>query len=201
LTNFPHDSPSPEVAKLADSSTVKRPQLGDARVTLHLRFVERERLICVSDIKMIKMSLQGDCPEQIVDVTAFADPVIRRRELERIRCLRNRRDIFQRGTHDAGLEQEKSIRDLKLPPYTEESMLSRQRDSNRIQDSELAATFRDAEAVDTAIERYVNFLESRAQSMRMVNGRYMFANATDAATFDELQNSVVKTQSELKKSP
>jgi len=196
LTSFPNASPSPEVAKLSDSSTVKGPQLGDARVPLHLRLIERERLAFVSGIKMIKRSLQGNCPEQVVDVTTFADPMVRSQELQRIQCQRIRRHLYQRGTHDEGLAQEKSILELKLPPYTEDEMLSRQRAGNRSQDAELAATFKAAEAVDRAVEQFVRFLDSKAQSMRMMNGRFMFANEADAAAFNGLQNNVLKMQSQ-----
>jgi hypothetical protein len=199
LTSFSNASRSPEVATLSDSSTVKRPQLGDTRVPLHLRLIERERHAFVSGIRMIKMSLQGNCPEQVVDVTTFADPMVRSQELQRIQCQRIRRDLHQRGTHNEGLAREKSILELKLPPYTEDEMLSRQRAANRSQDAELAATFKAAEAVDGAVEQFVRFLDSHAQSMRMMNGRFMFANEADASAFNDLQNNVLKMQ--LNQSP
>jgi len=201
LTDFPTASPSPEVAKLSDSSSVKRPDLSDTRVPLHLRLVERERLAFVSGIKMIKASLQGHCGEPVADVTKFGDPLVRGQQLQRIQCMRIRRDLFQRGTHNEGLAREETILKLKLPPYTQDEMLLRQRDTNRSQDTELAATFKADEAVDGALEQFVRFLDSHAQSMRMMNGRFMFANEADASTFNDLQNNVLRMGKHFNQSP
>ena len=197
LTSFSNSPPSPEVAKLSDSSTVRRPELGDTQVPLHLRLVERERLAFVSGIKMIKASLQGHCGKPVVDATKFSNTLVRNHELHRIRCQRTRRGIFQRGTHNEGVAREQSILELKLPPYTQDEMLSSQRARNRSQDAELAATFQSAEATDGAVENLVRFLDSHAQSMRLMNDRFMFANEADAAAFSDLQNSVLKKQKQL----
>jgi hypothetical protein len=121
------DAPlSPDAAKLFDS-TVKRPALGDTRFPLHLRLVERERLALVSGIQMIRASLGGPCEAPVADVSQFGDPIKRRQELRRIQCQRTRRDLYQRGTHTEELAREKTILELKLPPYTQEEMLTKQR--------------------------------------------------------------------------
>jgi hypothetical protein len=195
------DAPlSPEVAKLSDS-TVKHPALGDTRVPLHLRLVERERVAFFSGIQMIRASLGGRCEEPIADARQFGDPVKRQQELRRIQCQRTRRDLYQRGTHSEGLARERTILELKLPPYTQEDMLTRQRARNRSQDAELAATFKSAEALDSAIEQFVHFLDAHAQSIRVTNSGFVFGNEADAATFNDLQNMVVKLQKQVNQSP
>ena len=104
LTSHSNAQPSPEVAILSDSSTVRRPQLGDTRVPLPIRLVERERLALVSGVEMIKASLQSDCADdQVLDMTKFGDPLVRSREVQRLQCTRIRRESYRRGTHDEGL--------------------------------------------------------------------------------------------------
>jgi hypothetical protein len=200
LTGGSNAPASPDVAKLFDS-TVKHPALGDTRVPLHLRLVERERLAFVSGIQMIKASLGAPCEEQVADVSQFGDPVKRTQELRRIQCQRTRRDRYQRGTHSEGLAREKTIFELKLPPYTQVDMLTEQRARNRSQDVELAATFKSAEALDSAIEQFVHFLDAHAQSVHVVNGVFVFENEADAATFNDLQGVVGKSQKRVNQSP
>lgn len=189
-------APSPDVAKLFDSTTIKRPALGDTRVALHLRLVERERLAFVSGIQMIKASLGGHCEAPVADARQFGDPVVRQQELRRIQCVRTRRDLYQRGTHSEGLAREKTILELKLPPYTQEDMLTEQRARNRSQDAALATTFKSAEALDSAIEQLVHFLDAHAQSIRVMNNGFVFENQTEAATFNDLQNVIAKLEKE-----
>jgi hypothetical protein len=80
-------------------------------------------------------------------------------------------------------------------------MLARQRARNRSQDAELAATFKSAEALDSAIEQFVHFLDAHAQSIRVMNSGFVFENEADAATFNDLQNNVVKLQNQVNQSP
>ena len=52
-----------------------------------------------------------------------------------------------------------------------------------------------------AVEQFVQFIKSQSQSVQVMNGRFMFANEADAATFSDLQNTVLKMQKQLNQSP
>ena len=192
---------SPDVAKLFDNTVVKRPALGDTSVPLHLRLVERERLAFVSGIQMIKASLRGHCEAPLADARQFGDPMMRQQEIHRIQCQRIRRDLYQRGTHSEGLAREKTILELRLPSYTQEDMLTEQRARNRSQDAELAATFKSVEALDSAIEQFVHFIDAHAERIRIKNDQFVFENEADAATFNNLQNVIVKLEKQVNQSP
>jgi hypothetical protein len=196
LTSNSDAPPSPDVAKLFDT-TVKHPALSDTSVSLHFRLIERERLTFVSGIQMIKASLQGHCGEPTSDLSKFGDPLVRQQELQGIQCLRTRRDLYQRGTHREGLAREKSILELKLPPYTREDMLTRQRAWNSSQDVEIAATYKSYEAADVAVEQLIKFLDSHSQNIRVISDTLIFANEADAATFSDLQKNVAKMQKQI----
>lgn len=80
-------------------------------------------------------------------------------------------------------------------------MLTEQRARNRSQDAELAATFKLAEALDSAIEQFVHFLDAHAERMRVTKNEFMFDNEADAATFNNLQKVIVKLEKQVNQSP
>jgi hypothetical protein len=184
------DPPSPDVAKLLDNSANEQPDIGDLRVPLHVRLIERERLTFANGIQMIRSTL-GHCglttpigPEQLFAAGA------RQRELVRIQCKRESRTRYQRDAHDANVAREKSILQLKLPPFTQQEMLEHQRSLTRYQDRDIQQKFTLDEQTDRAAEAFIGFLDARAANMYLVHGQIQFDNNTDAGTANELANKL-----------
>jgi hypothetical protein len=184
------DPPSPDVAKLLDSSANEHPDIGDLRVPLHLRLIERERLTFASGIQMIRSTL-GRCglsipigPEQLFEADA------RQRELSRIQCKRESRARYLRDAHEANVAREKSILQLKLPPFTQQEMVAHQRSLTRYQDRDIEQKFTLDEQTDKAAEAFIRFLDAHAENMHLVRGQIQFDNNTDAGTANELANKL-----------
>jgi hypothetical protein len=69
-------SQSPEVAKYLDGPSLKRVELGDIRISLHVRFIERQRRNVVAGIALAETATAANCanPRPRTGSTSLAHP-------------------------------------------------------------------------------------------------------------------------------
>jgi hypothetical protein len=188
--------PSPDVAKLLNDSANGHADLGDLRIPLHLRLIQRELLTFASGIQLIRSTL-GDCglTSSIGQEQLFAADA-RQRELERIQCKRESRTRYLKGAHESNVAREKSILQLKLPPFTQQEMLGHQRSQTKYQDRDIEQKFALDDQTDRAAETFIRFLDTHSANMHLVKGQIQFDNDSDAGTANQLADKLFTLQNQ-----
>ena len=151
------DPQSPDVARLLDSGSTKRPDIGDTHIPLHLRLVERERLNLVAGIELARSSV-GYCGKRSTDPSQLVDELARERALKSIRCHRDKLSKYQHGVHEVNKAHELTGLALKLPPFTQEKVLTEDRKATQKQDTDLEVAYALERKRDKPAEDFIKFL-------------------------------------------
>jgi len=181
------EPPSAEVAKLFDSAPSKIPDIGDTRIPLHLRLIERERLNFVAGVELARSSV-GHCGETSANPSQLVNKQGRDRILKSLQCHREKLDRYQHGMHDVNKAHEMTGLALKLPPFTQERVLTQNRQSTQWQDADLEAAYALERERDQSAEYVTKFLDTHSAGLHLVNGQLMFENDADARAANLLLN-------------
>jgi hypothetical protein len=175
---------SPEVAGLTNTS-VKRPQLRDRRVPLHLRLVERERLM---SIQAIQWSEWPPCESPLFPPDKLLDAHFRDHALLVLQCHREMMNRDQIYWHRLGALEEATLRELELPPFTKERMISEARTKTQQTDISMEQLYKRMMASYQRVEDLVRFVEFHAATAYVENGRIGFHDAAVQKDFQKMVN-------------
>ena len=164
--------------------------LGDATIPLHVRAVERARRESAASIEFAR-KMAKPCGETRLQPPQFADAKARHAVLQAIECRRRQLGELQIGQHRLLLAHEAATLDLKLPPYTRERLLKQDRDYTLRDDADLEARYGRLRRALQASEDLVNFLESHAAHLHLVDGRVVYDEPGAGAFAQTLQNQVL----------
>jgi hypothetical protein len=132
---------SPEVAKYLDGSSLSRVDLGDVRIALHLRFIERQRREFVAGVALANAAMAGNCGNPSPRADQLLDAELRAKVLASLRCHQHQLDQIQYGMHKINQNYEATLLELKLPPFTQERILAQAHTSTVSQDAYLSSDY------------------------------------------------------------
>jgi hypothetical protein len=138
-------SESDEVLPYLQESSGKPMDLGDVRIPLSTRYIERERRQMVAAIALFNTEMAKDCGNPTPgDANQLLDAAVRAKVLAALKCHQRQLDRIQSGLHKILQGYEATVVQLKLPPFTQEKMLAEARAYalKSIRDSCLAAITR-----------------------------------------------------------
>jgi hypothetical protein len=161
------DKPSPEATKYANATAI---DLGDTRIPLHLRFIERQRREWVAGVAMAKRTTAEHCTDLDPSAEQLQDPAIRAQILAGIKCHQQAMDLYQSGTHDVNQAYEAMLLELKLPAYTQAKMLAKAHASTVAQDAQLVSSYAKPREVLHAKWEFYTYFDAYAAHIHYVNG-------------------------------
>jgi hypothetical protein len=181
-------TPAPEVTKYVDAMPI---DLGDTRIPLHLRFVERQRREFVAGIAMAKRATAQNCINPDPTAEQLQDPAVRAQILDGIKCQRRGMDLYQSGTHDVNQAYEAMLLELKLPPHTRASMLARAHASTVAQDDQLAASYAKPRELLQAKWDFFAYLDAHIDHIHYQNGAPVSDDPDVTQTLQKLSKRAV----------
>jgi hypothetical protein len=181
-------SQSPEVAKYLDGPSVKRVELGDVRISLHVRFIERQRRNFVDGIALAKTATAGNCANPSPGPDQLLDAELRAKVLTALKCHQQALDRYQSGMHKINQGYEAMLLELKLPPFTRERMLAQAHASTVRQDAELSSDYTNQRKTLQANIDFFTYLDAHAAHAHYVNNRILFDDPEEAKTMQDLLN-------------
>jgi len=169
-------APSRDLLELENDASAKRPGLGDTRVPLHLRLIERQRMAVVAAAQWAG-SVSGHCDNPDLSPTGLLDTQLRARLKSVVQCHRRELDRWQIGIHRLNKSREATALKLKLPPPDQAELLSEARDHTRADDLNVEADFRGKRALLRSIDDLVKFMETH--NARLADNQLLFDTAAD----------------------
>jgi hypothetical protein len=160
-------TPALEVTKYMNTAPI---DLGDMRIPLHLRFIERQRREFVAGITMAKRATAQHCINPDPTAEQLQDPAVRAQILDGIKCQRQVMDVYQAGTHDVNQAYEAMLLELMLPPHTKASMLARAHASTVAQDDQLASSYVKPRELLQAKWDFFTYLDAHIDHIHYLNG-------------------------------
>jgi len=154
-------APSPAMRRVIEQSSNSHLALGDTRVPLHERLIERQRLEVIAGFKWIAATI-GHCDEKGFGPADLLDDRSRLRIKSVSRCHQRSLDRDQAAIHQLNLVNEASVLELKLPPAFQERMLIEARRNMARQDAEIASTYAHRRAFWEATDNLVEFFDTHA---------------------------------------
>jgi hypothetical protein len=152
-------APSPAMQRVIEESSNSHLALGDTRVPLHERLIERQRLEVIAGFKWIAATI-GHCDEKGFGPADLLDDRSRLRIKSVSRCHRRSLDRDQLEIHRLNLSNEASVLELKLPPAFQDRMLIEARRNMARQDAEIASTYAHRRAFWEATDNLVEFFDT-----------------------------------------
>jgi hypothetical protein len=183
-------SESDDVPPYLHESSGKRMDLGDVRIPLSTRYVERERRQMVAAIALAKAESAEKCGDTSLDAKQFLDAAFRAKVLAALKCHQRQLDRLQSGTHKLNQDYEGTLLELKLPSFTQESMLAEAHASTLRQDAELASGYADSRRGWQADVDFLTYLDGHAAHARYVNNKLLFDDPAEAIAMQELLNRI-----------
>jgi hypothetical protein len=183
-------SPSPEVAKYLDGTSSKGVDLGDTRIPLHTRFIERQRRNFAAGIALAKSATAEHCTDPNPRPEQLLDAALRAQVFAALRCHQQALDRYQSGMHSANQAYEAMLLELKLPPYTRERMLDQAHASTVAQDADLVSSYTNQRKLLQANWDFFTYLDAHAGHAHYVNGQILFDDPADAKALQDLSNRI-----------
>jgi hypothetical protein len=159
--------PSAEITKYMDTAPI---DLGDERIPLHLRFIERQRRELVAGVAMAKRATAGHCTHLDPGAEQLQDPAIRAQMLAGIKCQQQTMDLYQSGTHEVNQAYEAMLLELKLPADTQAKMLAKAHASTVAQDAQVISGCAKPREVLQAKWEFYTYLDAHAAHIHYANG-------------------------------
>jgi hypothetical protein len=116
--------PSPEVAKYLNVPPTQRVGLGDVRIPLHIRFIERQRRSFVTGIAFAKASMSEHCDRPSLRDDQLLDKQLRAKVIAALHCHQRKLDRYQSGMRQANQQSAAMLLELKMPSLTLQKMLA-----------------------------------------------------------------------------
>jgi hypothetical protein len=180
-------SESDEVLPYLQESSGKPMDLGDARIALSTRYIERERRQMVAAIALFKAEMAEDCGGPTPgDANQLLDAAFRAKVLTALKCHQRQLDRIQSSLHKILQGYEATAVQLKLPPFTQEKMLAEARAYALKQDSDLASNYAHPRQVWQANVDFFTYLNEHAAHARYVNNQILFDDPTEAQATQDL---------------
>jgi hypothetical protein len=173
-------SASDEVAPYLHESRGKSMNLGDVRIALSTRFIERERRRFVAAIALAKAETAEDCGDPHPGANQLLDAALRAKVLAALRCHQRQVDRIQSGMHKFNQDYEGTLLELKLPAFTQERMVAEARASTLRQEADLASGYAHSRKVWQANIDFFTYLDEHSAHARYVNNQLFFDDPADA---------------------
>jgi hypothetical protein len=181
---------SPPMAEALGDPSVKHPSLGDTRVPLHLRLIERQRLILVAGLDWAR-TVPGRCKELDFSPAQLVDAAFRQHIERVLQCRRQELDRYQFGMHQLNKANEGLVLELKLPPLTQEEMLKQARADTNRQDAGIEPTYNNRRTIYRTIDELFKFVDLHSNEVHFANNQLLFGNDADAkVAHDLIQNFI-----------
>ena len=180
-------SESDEVAPYLHESSGKPMDLGDVRIALSKRYIERERRQMVAAIALYKAEMAQDCGNPTPGGDQLLDAGVRARVLAALQCNQRRLDRLQSGLHKILLDYEANLLKLKLPSFTQERMLAEARAYTLKQDSDLASQYAHPRQLWRANIDFFTYLDEHASHAHYANNQMiLFDDPAEAKAMQDL---------------
>jgi hypothetical protein len=180
-------SESDEVAPYLHESSGKPMDLGDVRIALSKRYIERERRQMVAAIALYKAEMAQDCGNPSPGADQLLDAGVRARVLAALQCNQRRLDRLQSGLHKILLDYEANLLKLKLPAFMQERMLAEARAYTLKQDSDLASQYAHPRQLWQANIAFFTYLDEHAPHAHYANNHMiLFDDPAEAQAMQDL---------------
>jgi len=183
-------APSAAMQQIIEESANSRIALGDTRVPLHRRLIERQRLEVIAGFKWAAATI-GHCDEKAFNPVDLLDVQSRLRINSVSRCHQRYLDRGELQLHELTVANEASVLELKLPPAFQRRMLAQARLSTERQDTEIALTYAHRRAFWRATDNLVEFFDMHPA--HLAADQIVMDNATDSMAAQELLTQFVET--------
>jgi hypothetical protein len=179
-------SESDEVALYLHESSRKPMDLGDVRVALSKRYIERERRQMVAAIALYKAEMAQDCGKPSLAADQLLDAAVRAKVLAALKCHQRQIDRLQSGLHKILNDYDANLVQLKLPPFTQDKMLAEARAYTLKQDSDLASSYAQPRQAWQANVDFLTYMDEHAAHARYVNNQILFDDPAEAKATQDL---------------
>lgn len=179
---------SADVSPYLHESSGKPMDLGDVRIPLSTRYIERERRQMVAAIALFKAETSEKCGDASLDANQLLDAAFRAKVLAALKCHQRQLDRLQPGLHKINQDYEGTLLKLKLPPFTQERMLAEAQASTLRQDAETASAYADSRRGWQADIDFLTYLDGHAAHARYVNNKLLFDDPAEASAMQDLLN-------------
>jgi hypothetical protein len=179
-------SESDEVAPYLHESSGKPMDLGDVRIALSKRYIERERRQMVAAIALYKAEMAQDCGNPSPGADQLLDAGVRARVLAALKCHQRQLDRLQSGLHKILNDYEANVVQLKLPPFMQDKMLAEARAYTLKQDSDLASSYAHPRQVWQANVDFLTYLDEHAAHAHYANSQILFDDPAEARATQDL---------------
>jgi hypothetical protein len=179
-------SESDEVTPYLHESSRKPMDLGDVRIALSKRYIERERRQMVAAIGLYKAEMAQDCGKPSLGADQLLDAALRAKVLAALKCHQRQLDRLQSGLHRILNDYEANLVQLKLPTFTQDRMLTEARAYTLKQDSDLASSYAQPRQAWQANVDFLTYLDEHAAHARYVNNQILFDDPAEARATQEL---------------
>ena len=179
-------SESDEVAPYLHESSGKPMDLGDVRIALSKRYIERERRQMVAAIALYKAEMAQDCGNPSPGADQLLDAGVRARVLAALKCHQRQLDRLQSGLHKILNDYEVNVVELKLPPFMQDKILAEARAYTLKQDSDLASSYAHPRQVWQANVDFLTYLDEHAAHAHYANNQILFDDPAEARATQDL---------------
>jgi hypothetical protein len=186
LTLEAYGRPSPEVAKYLNVPPIQRVELGDVRIPLHTRFIERQRRGRVAGIAFAKASMSEHCDRPSLRDDQLLDKRLRANAFAALNCHQRKLDRYQSGMRQANQQYTAMLVELKLPPLTLQKMLAEADQSAMSGDVELSKNVARQRRSLLANIDLLSYVDAHAAHASYVNNEMVFDDPAESKEFHEL---------------
>jgi hypothetical protein len=186
LSNGATGFKSDEVLPYLHESSRKPMDLGDVRVALSTRYVERERRQMVAAIILLMDEMAEDCGDPSPRANQLLDAAVRAKALAALKCHQRQLDRLQSGLHKIFQDYEANLVKLKLPSFTQERMLAEARAYTLKQESDLASQYAHKRQLWQASIDFFTYLDEHASHAHYVNNQIFFDDPAEAKETQDL---------------
>jgi len=179
-------SESDEVPPYLHESSGKPMDLGDVRVALSTRYIERERRQMVAAIALFRAEMAEDCGNPNPDAKQLLDAAVRAKVLAALKCHQRQLDRLQSGLHKILQDYEANLLKLKLPSFTQEKMLAEARAYTLKQDSDLASQYAHPRQLWQANIDFFTYLDEHASHAHYANNQILFDDPAETKATQDL---------------
>jgi hypothetical protein len=176
--------------QVMEDSAASHIALGDERVPLHRRLIERQRLEVIAGFKWAAATI-GRCDEKSFNPADLLDVQSRLRINSVSRCHQRYLDRGELQLHELTAANEASVLELKLPPAFQKRMLAEARRSTERQDAEIASTYAQRRAFWRATDNLVEFFDMHPA--HLTANRIVMDNDADSVAAEDLLSRFVET--------
>jgi hypothetical protein len=155
-------SESDEVLPYLQESSGKPMNLGDVRIALSTRYIERERRQMVAAIALFKAEMAEDCGNPSPGANQLLDAAVRAKVLAALKCHQHQLDRLQSGLHKILRGYAANVVQLRLPQFTQEKMLAGARAYALKQEADLASSYAHPRQLWQANVDFLTYLDEHA---------------------------------------